>query len=189
MLGIARGGEENGGFSSRGGRAGVTNIGGEEFGIVTCGLGGRVVVNFCRSYVWRHKTVIHVGIGRNSRGRRGRVGKRERVGSHASDEELDEDTGEESNEEVNQGEPPLLGRIIKFLRGEQGFILVAIRSVVVLGARPRLDVLWISGVHTVESKRCCPLDHVGKFPLLRPASWLYRTSQPGLLVSVHEPCV
>lgn len=31
-----------------------------------------------------------------------------------------------------------------------------------------------------------PLDHVGKLPLLQPTSWLYRTLQPGLLVSVHE---
>jgi len=109
MLGIARGSEENGGFSSRSGRTGITNVGGEEFGIDTRGLGGRVVVNFRRSYVWRHEIIIYVGIGRSSRGRRRRIGKRERAGSHASDEELDEDTGEESDEEVNQGESPLLG--------------------------------------------------------------------------------
>lgn len=118
MLGIARGGEEDGGFCSSGGRAGVTDIGGEELGIDTRGLGGRVVVNFCRSYVWRHKIVACVGIGRNPRRRRGRVGERNRAGSHASDKELDEDTGEESDKEVNPGEPPLLGRIIKLFRGE-----------------------------------------------------------------------
>jgi len=118
MLGIAGGGEENGGFCSSGGRAGVTDIGGEEFVIGTRGLGGRVVMSFRRSYVWRHKIVVYVGIGRNPRGSRGRVGERNGAGSHASDKELDEDTGEESDKEVNPGEPPFLGGIIKLFRGE-----------------------------------------------------------------------
>lgn len=45
VLGIARGGEENGRLGTGGGRARVANVGGEQFGIDTCGLGRGVVVN------------------------------------------------------------------------------------------------------------------------------------------------
>jgi len=106
MLGIARGGEEYGGFGSCGGRAGVADVGGKEFGIDACRVGGGVVVNLCRSNIWRHKT-IRIGVGGNSRRRR--VGKRKRARRHGSDEELDEDTGEEGDEDVNQRELPLPG--------------------------------------------------------------------------------
>ena len=131
MLGIARGGEEDGGFGSRGGRAGIANIGGEEFGVNTRGVGGRVVVNLRRSNVWGHKVVIRVGVG-DSRRRR-QIGKREGARGDTSDEELDENTDEEGDEDVNQGELPLPGRVLDLLRGEQGFVLVPISSVVVLG--------------------------------------------------------
>ena len=171
----ARGGEENGGFGSRSGRTGITNVGGEEFSIDTRGLGGRVVVNFRRSYVWRHEIIIYVGIGRSSRRRRRRAGKRGRAGSRASDEELDEDTGEESGKDVNQRELALPGRVLDLLRGEQGFVLILIGSEVAFGAWLRLDVLGIFGVHTSSSrlnttKRCCrPITWVTPF---YPPSWL-----------------
>ena len=101
MLGIARGCEEYSGFGSRGGRARIANVGGEEFSVDARGVCGRVLVNLCRSNVWRHETIC-IGIGGNPRRRRGLVGRRERARRHGSDEELDEDTSEEGKEDVNQ---------------------------------------------------------------------------------------
>jgi len=144
MLGVTRGGEEYGGFGSRGGRTSIADISGKEFGIDARGVGGRVIVNLGRSNVWRHKAIC-ISVGRNSRGRR--VGKRKRARRHASDKELDEDTDEEGDEDVNQSELPLPGRVRDLIRGEQWFILVPIGGVVVLGVEPRLDVLGVSGVH------------------------------------------
>ena len=78
VLGVARSGEENGGFSSRRSWARVTNVSGKEFGIDTGGVGGRVMVNFRRSNVWGNETVVVcVGIGRNP-GRSGPARGRER---------------------------------------------------------------------------------------------------------------
>ena len=101
MLGVARGSKEDGGLGPRGSRAGIANISGEEFSINTRGFSGRVVVNLRRSNIWRHKIIDCVGNGGNSRGGR-RVEKGEGAGRHPSDEELDEDTGEEGNKDVNQ---------------------------------------------------------------------------------------
>lgn len=118
MLRVARSGKENGGFGARRGRTGITNVGGEEVGVDTGGVAGRVIVNFSRPHVWRYETVFCVGVSRNPRGRRRRVGRRERAGRHASDEELEEDTGQEGDYNVNQGELTLSGRILDLLRGE-----------------------------------------------------------------------
>jgi len=167
MLGITWGSDEYGRFGSRGGRASVADIGGKEFGIDPRRVGGRVVVNLCRSNVWRHK-IICVGVGKNSRRRR--VGRRERARGHASGEELDEDTGEEGNEYVNQGELPLPGRVSNLLRGEQGLILVPIGGVVVLGIRPRLDVLGVSGVHAQGREQASSARSRGQTSFLQPVT-------------------
>lgn len=193
VLGIARSSEEDGGFGSRGGRTGITNVCGEELGVDTRRVSGRVVVNLRRSNIWRHEAVICVGVGGDSGRRRRRVGKREGARRHASDEELDEDTSEEGNEDVNHGEPLLLGRVLDLLRGKQGFVLVPIDSVVILGISRRLDVFGISGTHTsnfeAENKRCCRSITCGSTLFSSLPSWPSRTLQPGFLVGVREVCV